>query len=72
MKDLERSNVEMTNFIIITVTTLITCAVAIVCTDKAEQQGHDDNDGLFYYIGTCGIGLVYTTVDVIFMVNGAL
>jgi len=72
MKDLELSNVEMLNFIITTVATLITCSVAIVLTDRAQQEKHDDDDGRFYYIGTCVAGLAYTLGNVILRINGIL
>ena len=70
MKDPELSNVEMTNFIVVTVATLFTCAFAIICTYTAQQHGHDDRDGLAYHLATLAALLVYTFGNVVLMING--
>lgn len=73
-KDLELSNVEMSNFVIIvpTVAMLIVASVNVILTDKAQQQGHEDNDGRVYYIGTFIMGIVYTLGTMMLMVTGTL
>jgi heme/copper-type cytochrome/quinol oxidase subunit 3 len=59
----------MNHLAIITAFFLIASSAAVFFSNKAGREGHDDNDGRFYYLMTGLAGITYTLQNVILIVR---